>query len=122
QDLIIDPHVIAGEIAHFDQLVTLVIVGQSTGVHVRSVGGYGDLTLASLLVVHDVPVVHTHGLGGGNGTDLNIDPAVVDGEIAHIDQLVTLGNVGQSTGVHDLSVAGYGALVLSSLLLLPDVR
>src|SRR5699024_12050333 len=102
--------------------VLLVSLGPITRSYAPIFRSYGDLTLASLLVVHDVPVVHTHGLGGGNGTDLNIDPAVVDGEIAHIDQLVTLGNVGQSTGVHDLSVAGYGALVLSSLLLLPDVR
>ena len=69
-----------------------------------SVSIHHNGALLDLAVVVNIPVVHADGLDV-SGTDLDIDPAVVDVHIAQVDDFIALRHIGQLGGV-DLGGVG----------------
>ena len=84
------------------------------------IGIHNNRALLNLAVVVNVPVVHADGLDA-SGTDLDKDPAIVDGEVANPDQLIALGNIGELAGVDIVGVGGDSNFAFAGLFVVHDV-
>ena len=100
-----NPAVVDLEVARPDQLIALGDIGESAGVHVGGIGVHSDGALSHLLVVDDIPVVQANGLGARR---TNLDHHMASNlHVTSPNDLISLGDVGQSGGVHVVGVSGH---------------
>ena len=116
-----DPAAVDSNRAGRDQLVAFGNVLKIRNVDRIGVGIDGNLALASLFVVHDVPVVDADFLSGGLFLQLHIDPAVSDSLRTRLNNLIAVRNIRQIIGVDLGGIEGHDHFTLDIAVLSGDV-